>query len=309
MGLGFIAIALSSIGLPIAGVIAGVVALIGIFTGLYATNERFRDNVNRVFGFVKDFVTGVIRDVVSFVQERVQVLTDFWNANSEQIMLAWENAFNMVLKIIEWVMPIAGFILGGFVEGIKHMFSGLMTFIQGLIQIFTGIFTGDWSMMWEGLKNILFGAVEFIWGLINVTFLGRIVKIVTTFSRTVMNLIKNFVSGKKAQFTNIMNFVLGIFPRIMNAITGAFRGARNQGLSIIESMKAGLSGAWTSIHRMATTVFNNVKDAIFKPIQKARDLVRGAVDNIIGLFQRTWVKADFQYSKAKNSFFQIDWGI
>ena len=47
-----------------------------------------------------------------------------------------------------------------FKQTATNIFGGIKTFFQGIIQFFTGVFTGDWSKALEGLKNIFSGAFK-----------------------------------------------------------------------------------------------------------------------------------------------------
>lgn len=60
-------------------------------------------------------------------------------------------------------------------EGIKDIISGAIDIIMGIIQVFGGILNGDWEKVWEGVKNIVGGALDVIWGIIEVGF-GKLLK-------------------------------------------------------------------------------------------------------------------------------------
>ena len=45
-------------------------------------------------------------------------------------------------------------------ETIRGVVSGVLTAIKGVVDVFAGIFTGDWSRVWEGVKSIFSGVWE-----------------------------------------------------------------------------------------------------------------------------------------------------
>ena len=59
--------------------------------------------------------------------------------------------------------------LGGWGDGIKTVFQGLITFL-------TGVFTNDWDMAWEGVKNIFKGVwnanISLLEGAVNLIIRG-----------------------------------------------------------------------------------------------------------------------------------------
>jgi phage-related protein len=49
---------------------------------------------------------------------------------------------------------------------IKKIISGVLDAIGGVIQVFSGIFTGDFDRMWDGVKGIFKGGVKIILGIV-----------------------------------------------------------------------------------------------------------------------------------------------
>jgi phage-related protein len=41
-------------------------------------------------------------------------------------------------------------------DSVKGVIDGALKIIMGLIKVFAGLFTGDFSKMWEGIKTIIF---------------------------------------------------------------------------------------------------------------------------------------------------------
>ncbi|MFP7735513.1 hypothetical protein ACLHDF_19240, partial [Priestia aryabhattai] len=68
---------------------------------------------------------------------------------------------------------------------------GALKIIMGLVKVFAGLFTGDFSKMWEGLKQIFFGAIQLIWNYINLMFVGRILGVFRGFG----GLLRGIVTG------------------------------------------------------------------------------------------------------------------
>lgn len=63
-----------------------------------------------------------------------------------------------IMAVIQFLMPTIQSIIGVALETIKGVVSGALTAIKGLVDVFAGIFTGDWTRVWEGVKSI--GATE-----------------------------------------------------------------------------------------------------------------------------------------------------
>lgn len=101
-------------------VVIAVMAVIAILIYLYAKFEWFRDGVNLFFIFIKDIFVSGFTFMGGYV----------------------ESQFEAILKNFT-----------NFYEAGKRILNGLMDF-------FTGVFTGNWSKAWKGLSNIVGGILD-----------------------------------------------------------------------------------------------------------------------------------------------------
>jgi phage-related protein len=61
----------------------------------------------------------------------------------------------LLLQYLKCLAPIIEFIIMGVWDNIKGIIHGAIKVIQGIILVFTGIFTGNWKTLWKGIKDIL----------------------------------------------------------------------------------------------------------------------------------------------------------
>src|SRR5690554_979510 len=195
---------ISSPVLIVVGVIAGLIAL---FTTLYHTNENFRNLVQTVWEGIKQAITTAIQAVSDFVMQVWGSLVEWWNTNGEMIRQAAENVWNVISTVITTVMvvilaimqalwPLIQTIVITTWEAIKGVIQGAINVITGIIQFFSALFTGNWSALWDSVKQIVSGAVQLVWNLVQLWFVGKIVKVASTFGSLFRNVIQtawNFV--------------------------------------------------------------------------------------------------------------------
>ena len=112
------------------------------------------------------------------------------------IIQGMQNAWNVIKPII---MVLVKYIW----ESIKGVIDGVITTFQGLIEFFTGIFTGDWRKALGGLAKIFFGVFQTIWNFTNLTFFGGIKKLLINFSIKGAKLIKVFSVDAIKSFKDI----------------------------------------------------------------------------------------------------------
>lgn len=177
IGKNFVGFATGPVGLT-------VLAIAGIGTAFYLAykkSEPFKqwvdDLVDKIVEFstvvYNDYLKPAIDEVVTAFSNMFNKLKEFWEENGQQFLEALVNFFSFVWAMIQ---PALGFWVGIFKstfktivnlvkvswDFIKGIFSGAFKIIGGLIKIFTGVFTGDWSKMWDGVKDVAKGSWNII---------------------------------------------------------------------------------------------------------------------------------------------------
>lgn len=178
--------------LPVVGVISLIVAAVQI---LRDNLDKVREVVGRVFGdaglvifdkvvaaitntgdtiwnilsgfieFVNTYVRPIVEQIFSFIVGTVlpQIAQAFaeWAPTIASILQGLAEVVSTIataiMAVIQFLMPTIQSIIGVALETIKGVVSGALTAIKGLVDVFTGIFTGDWTRVWEGVKSIFSG--------------------------------------------------------------------------------------------------------------------------------------------------------
>ena len=130
---------------PIAAVIAVVVVLVGAFVTLWKTNEEFRDNMVGIWNSIKESINNFFGGVV----ERINALGfDFENI-TEVIKTVWFALCDVLAPVFE-----------GAFNTIAIVLDGVFNQILSVMDIFIGLFTGNWEQLGEGVKGVVSGIVE-----------------------------------------------------------------------------------------------------------------------------------------------------
>lgn len=282
-----------------------------------------------------------LNSVVSFVKEKLDMIKQFWDENGATIIQAAKNAFNLILAIIQFVMPAVLFIIKMVWDNIKGIINGALNIIIGLIKIFAGIFTGDFSKMWEGIKQLFFGAVEFLWNLINLMMFGRILGGIKAFVTKGVSSFTGFWSKTVEVFKNldvhVVNIVNGFVGRVVGFLKGLYtQGAqifgtlRTFGVSIFQalgsairtvvstlvqivigrfqSMFTGAKFAFQRLYNAAKSIFSSIGNAITHPIKTAKDLILGFIGKIKSAFANMGTKIPLPHFAVSNfSLNPKDW--
>lgn len=130
---------------PIAAVIAVVAVLVGAFVTLWKTNEEFRDNMVGIWNSIKEsinnFFDGVVERInaLGFDFENItEVIKTVWFALCDVLAPVFEGAFNTIAIVLDSVF----------------------NQILSVMDIFIGLFTGNWEQLGEGVKGVVSGNVE-----------------------------------------------------------------------------------------------------------------------------------------------------
>lgn len=165
--------------------------------------------------------------------------------------------FTKVYQFINWIMPALKIIVKNSWQGIKQIISGALDIIIGVIKVFSVIFTGDFKLMWSGIKQIFRGAIKIVVGFIRTSLVGQIIA-----------LIRGFSSNIKGYFSKMWTTIKSIFFASVSYIYKQVRLKFNQLYGTIRSIFANTSKylrtIWASIKnfivKTAISIWTNVRN-------------------------------------------------
>lgn len=100
--------------------------------------------INTVLPIIIDLFNTFMPIIQQLIQAVLPVLTQLLQA---------------LVPVIQFVAELFGNVLGSALQSISAIIGNVMQIFQGLIDFITGVFTGNWSKAWEGVKNIFSGIV------------------------------------------------------------------------------------------------------------------------------------------------------
>lgn len=245
-----------------------------------------------VFNTLKPFIMPIITQIADIFKGIFTTLKTFWAENGPMIIAAITNvikgiqtAIQFILPIIKPVLAIVFSIISGLISNIKGVIQGGLNVIMGVIKIFAGLFTGNFSKMWEGIKQVFAGAIKFVWNAVNLLFVGRIFKGIKVLATGAKTAISGMWAGIKGFFTNGVSAVWNIYKsmptRILNGFKTLGTGAKNVVSNMWNGIKGfftnGASAVWNGMKSLPSKVINlfkNMKDGVFGWVKKMIDNVK-----------------------------------
>ncbi|CCY00672.1 putative uncharacterized protein [Enterocloster bolteae CAG:59] len=168
----------------------------------------------------------------------------------------------------------------GFWESVSGIIEGLLTALGGVIDFIVGVFTGDWSLAWEGIKEIFSGIWEALKELVSgaVTFIQNVVNLAWTAISGVTSTIWN---GIKALLNTIWNWLKSLANALFNAIKTSISTAW-------ENVKSKTSEIWESIKEFVSNLWDTIKTAVDEKFAAMKDAIAGVWDTVRTKTKETW---------------------
>ena len=297
--------ALGGISAPVLAVIAVIAVLVAAFKHLWDTNEEFRNAITAIWN-------GIVSKIQAFCQgivDRLNALGFEFGSIVDVLKSLWDGLCQFLAPVFEAAFSVVSTVLGS-----------VLNVITGLLDVFIGLFTGNWSQLWDGVKEIFSGVWDAITGLFDtaLNLLKSLAEVVfgwfgttwesvwtgiKSFFETIWNGIVAFFTGiwntivstVTAQINAVKTLVTTVFNAIKTTATTIWNGIKTAISTVVDGIKSKVSSAFESVKNTATNLFNGIKNtatsvwngiktAIVTPIEAARDKIRSALDAVRGFF-------------------------
>lgn len=222
--------------------------------------EHIKPLADNLAGFVLELVqdaleiySKVIMPLVKWVQDRLYPV----------VVTCFRNMMNVVEPII------AGFI---------DRANGIITVLKGIVQFITGVFTGNWSKAWSGIKNIFKGAFDTMAASAKAP-LNVIIALFENLVNRIGSGINKLIHGFNSIRWDVPDWVPGI-------------GGRSLGFNIKQIPAVKLprlaQGGWVAANnpQLAIVGDNTREGEIVSPESKIREQVELALAKVGGLAQK-----------------------
>ena len=154
----------------IADFIAGIMPIIGGFiAGIMPV-------IREIITFIQTYVLPVIQEVFNFIVAEVlpfiaqgiqtlgSIITTVLSAVLPVVQTVFQTIWSIIqpimqqiLTVVQAVLPAVLSIFQNVFNTIGNIINAVQQVLSGIIQFITGVFTGNWSQAWEGIKSIFGG--------------------------------------------------------------------------------------------------------------------------------------------------------
>ncbi|TCI25574.1 phage tail tape measure protein [Exiguobacterium sp. SH5S4] len=266
---------------------------------------------NMVSGFlsliesVYDLIAPFLPKIIGFFVDIGNQLLTFWQENGAQVLQAVQNIFAGIVKVVQFLAPVVLPILKMIWDSVAGLIQGAVNIIMGVIKIFSGIFTGDFAKVWEGVKQLVVGAVQFIWNYVNLMFIGRILGGIKALGAGLLKNsgamwagVKNFFkNGAENAYWLVKELGTKVIQTVWKMVTNALQFYRNLWLNavrIFQTLKAfgvkTFAALKDTVVNVASNMANGVRsrfglmrDRAVEIVTNMKKLIKNRFDDIISM--------------------------
>ena len=235
-------------------------------------------NLSNKFVEVKDnYLSPLIDKFLDFGGKVADAITQLWTG-ALQPFIEWFIA--NVAPVIAGALQTIVEAVFGFIEVVTPIIEGFITLLSGVIEFVVGVFTADWTMAWEGIKEIFLGIWEILKGIVTaaVNTIYATIKAVWT---NISNITTTIWNGIKSLLNTIWNWLKSLATTLFTAIKNAIS-------TIWESIKSTTSEIWEGIKSTLSTLWDTIKTAVDEKFTAMRDAITGVWDTVRSKTKEIW---------------------
>lgn len=197
--------------------------------------DELKAQFERFTGWITETFVPAVKNIADTVADAVRAAVAFVTEHWDEIRAVIEPAIEALRVIIQYQW-----------DQIKVIFETAFNIIKGLLDVFIGVFTGDWDRAWQGVQQIAQSIWDGITGLIqNAT--GAITGILNIFGvdvGAIWGAIRDTIGGI---VDGIRDKVVGVFEGMVNTVKNLFNGLIDRVNGVIGAINSALEFTTPSI--------------------------------------------------------------
>lgn len=247
--------------LPIIAVIAAVAAAIA---GIIAIIQNW-GAITQWFG---ELWNTICTGIGAMVDSLKAWFSNLWT----HLQSVWEGICN----VVQTAVMLLGSIIQGAVDIITLPFQMIWENCKGIV-----------SSVWEGVKSVVSSAIHAVSSTIS-SVMGAIKNVISTVWNAISSKVSSVLNTIKTTVSTVFNAVKSVASSIWNGIKSVISsvvdGIKSKVSSVFNGVKSTVTSIFNGIKSTAASVWNGIKDAIIKPVEAAKNAVKGIIDKITGFF-------------------------
>lgn len=255
----------------------------------WVMSDNFQSALNVVLGILADlfgYAQEIMAWVVTMYETYLAPVVDKVLDCISRIIIAIGSVWEFLKPIIDTIIDVIMNVLEPVIDGLCGIIGGIIDALSGVMDFITGVFTGDWSKAWEGLKTFLGGIIDAVASL----FTGLFNTIRAIF-KGAWDIIVSIWSVVSTWFNNavikpLANLFNGIWNTMKNGAQNAWNGIKNIFSSVATFFKNIFGNAWNGVKNIFSSggrIFSGIKDGIFNAFRLVVNTLIAGINKVVSI--------------------------
>lgn len=237
----------------------------------------------------KGLLEGPLGDAILKIETFLGKLIDSLKLLWESVLVPLINwIIANLLPVVTKIIDVVGTVAIKVIKSLIKIIGDVADTLSGIIDFLVGVFTGDWELAWQGIKEIADGAWSFIKDVVSGAW-----EIIKTVTKGALSIIKSIISTAwnaiKALTSTIWNAIKKTLSDLWNSLKSTastvFNAIKTKVVGVWDSVKNKTSQTWESVATFVSNKVEAIKNAITNKFNAARDAVKSAFEGIVNFIK------------------------
>lgn len=234
---------------------------------------------------IKGLLEGPLGDTILKIETFLGKLIDSLKLLWESVLVPLINwIIANLLPVVAKIIDVVGTVAIKVIKSLIKIIGDVADTLSGIIDFLVGVFTGDWELAWQGIKEIADGAWSFIKDVVSGAW-----EIIKTVTKGALSIIKSIISTAwnaiKALTSTIWNAIKktlsGLWNSLKSTASTVFNAIKTKVVGVWDSVKNKTSKTWENVATFVSNKVEAIKNAITNKFNAARDAVRSVFEGIV----------------------------
>jgi phage-related protein len=255
----------------------------------WVMSDNFQSALNVVLGILADlfgYAQEIMAWVVTMYETYLAPVVDKVLDCISRIIIAIGSIWEFLKPIIDTIIDVIMNVLEPVIDGLCGIIGGIIDALSGVMDFITGVFTGDWSKAWEGLKTFLGGIIDAVASLFTSLFntIGAIFKGAWDIIVSIWSVVSTWFNN--AVIKPLANLFNGIWNTMKNGAQNAWNGIKNIFSSVATFFKNIFGNAWNGVKNIFSSggrIFSGIKDGIFNAFRSVVNTLIAGINKVVSI--------------------------
>lgn len=255
----------------------------------WVMSDNFQSALNVVLGILADlfgYAQEIMAWVVTMYETYLAPVVDKVLDCISRIIIAIGSVWEFLKPIIDTIIDVIMNVLEPVIDGLCGIIGGIIDALSGVMDFITGVFTGDWSKAWEGLKTFLGGIIDAVASLFTSLFntIGAIFKGAWDIIVSIWSVVSTWFNN--AVIKPLANLFNGIWNTMKNGAQNAWNGIKNIFSSVATFFKNIFGNAWNGVKNIFSSggrIFSGIKDGIFNAFRSVVNTLIAGINKVVSI--------------------------